>query len=110
MRLQVSRRCIAKASATRNAGSLSARSPVVQPDLFGEYSINDHIRQARLMYIVDAIHRIYGRDTLFFAIQGVTRPWAMRQMHLSARFTTRWSDILAIESLQTTQEQRPRKP
>ena len=81
--------------------SLSKITPldVVQPDLFGEYSINDHLRQARLMYIVDAINRIYGRDTLFFAIQGITRPWAMRQMHLSARFTTRWSDILDIESL-----------
>src|SRR2546423_3167607 len=84
--------------------SLSKITPldVVQPDLFGEYSINDHTRQGRLMFIVDAMNRIYGRDTLFFGIQGITRSWAMRQMHLSARFTTRWSDILAIESLQTT--------
>ena len=50
------------------------------------------------MFIVDAMNRIYGRDTLFFAVQGITYSWAMRQMHLSARFTTRWSDILAIES------------
>jgi len=84
--------------------SLSKITPldVVQPDLFGEYSINDHMRQGRLMFIVDAMNRIYGRDTLFFAVQGITRSWAMRQMHLSARFTTRWSDILAIESLETT--------
>jgi DNA polymerase V len=88
--------------------SLSKITPldVVQPDLFGEYSINDHTRQGRLMFIVDAMNRIYGRDTLFFAAQGITRSWAMRQMHLSARFTTRWSDILAIESLQTTADGR----
>jgi DNA polymerase V len=55
----------------------------VQPDLFGDYSLLQHQREARLVAIVDAINRIYGRDTLFFAVQGSTRPWAMRQSHLS---------------------------
>jgi Domain of unknown function (DUF4113) len=48
------------------------------------------------------MNRIYGRDMLLFAIQVITQLWVMRQMHFSARFTTRWSDFLAIESLQTT--------
>lgn len=41
------------------------------------------------MAIVDAINSIYGRDTLIFAIQGVTRSWKMRQFKLSGHFTTK---------------------
>jgi DNA polymerase V len=68
----------------------------VQPDLFAEFSLYDYYKQARLMSIVDAINKIYGRDTLFFAIQGITRSWKMRQSRLSSRFTTQWSEILTI--------------
>jgi DNA polymerase V len=68
----------------------------VQPDLFGDFSLREHSRQARLMALVDAINSIYGRDTLFFAVQGITRPWKMQQSRLSPRFTTRWSEILSI--------------
>ncbi len=62
---------------------------VVQPDLFGTFSMDIHQRQERLMFIVDAINRIYGPNTLFFAVQGSSRPWAMRQRRLSPRVTTR---------------------
>lgn len=68
----------------------------VQPDLFGDFNLAEHYRQARLMAVVDAINRVYGRDTLIFAIQGVARNWKMRQLKLSQHFTTRWSEILKI--------------
>ena len=68
----------------------------VQPDLFGDGSLYDYYRQARLMAVVDAINAIYGRDSLFFAVQGSSRPWKMRQSRLSGRFTTQWSEILTI--------------
>ncbi len=68
----------------------------LQPDLFGEFNVLEHYRQARLMMIVDAINRIYGRDTLVFAIQGVSPRWKMRQLKLSNQFTTRWSDLLRV--------------
>jgi DNA polymerase V len=48
------------------------------------------------MAIVDAINKIYGRDTLIFAIQGISRSWKMRQLKLSGHFTTSWSEILTI--------------
>jgi DNA polymerase V len=69
---------------------------VVQPDLFGDFSFGAHEKKGRLMAIVDAINSIYGRDTLFFAVQGITRPWKMRQSLLSSRFTTQWSELLTI--------------
>ena len=68
----------------------------LQPDLFGDFSLMKYYREARLMAIVDAINRIYGHDTLIFAIQGVTRSWKMHQQKLSGRFTTRWEEILPV--------------
>jgi DNA polymerase V len=68
----------------------------LQPDLFGDFSLTEQYKRARLMLIVDAINRIHGRDTLFFAIQGINRTWRMRQSKLSQRFTTQWSEILTI--------------
>ncbi len=69
----------------------------LQPDLFGEFSMQSHFKKLRLMYIVDAINKAYGRDTLFFAIQGIKRDWKMKQLKLSSRFTTKWSEILLVK-------------
>ena len=70
--------------------------PVVQPDLFGEVSLREHYRQAHLMAMVDAINRIFGRETLFFAVQGIARDWNMWQTLLSQRFTTQWDELLTL--------------
>jgi len=81
------------------AGVLLSRitpQDILQPDLFGDFSMESHFKQLRLMYIVDAINKAYGRDTLFFAIQGIKREWKMKQLKLSSRFTTKWSEILTI--------------
>jgi DNA polymerase V len=69
----------------------------IQPDLFGEYSIIEHHRQSGLMLIIDALNRMYGRDTIFFAVQGLTRDWRMRQFRLSNRFTTNRDELLAVK-------------
>jgi DNA polymerase V len=69
----------------------------IQPDLFGEYSIIEHHRQSRLMLIIDTLNRIYGRDTIFFAVQGLTRDWRMRQFRLSNRFTTNMEELLTVK-------------
>jgi len=68
----------------------------VQPDLFGAYSLAQHMQEARLIAMADAINRVYGRDTLFFAVQGATRAWAMQRRRLSPCFMSRWDEILTI--------------
>jgi len=68
----------------------------IQPDLFAEVVLDQHYKKLRLMSIVDALNTIYGRDTLFFAVQGSTRSWKMRQSRLSPRYTTRWSELLSV--------------
>jgi len=54
------------------------------------------MHQSRLMAIVDTLNRIFGRDTLFFAAQGIARDWRMRQTMLSPRFTTHWDEIAPV--------------
>jgi DNA polymerase V len=72
--------------------------PVIQLDLFQEITVSKHFREMRLMMIVDALNseEIFGRGTIFFAAQGTTRRWKMRQEHLSGHFTTRWEELLTI--------------
>ncbi|HEY6541766.1 MAG TPA: Y-family DNA polymerase, partial [Ktedonobacteraceae bacterium] len=70
--------------------------PVIQPDLFGEVSLIEHYHQDHLMAMVDALNHIFGRDTLFFAVQGVARTWKMRQAMLSSRYTTNWDELVLV--------------
>jgi DNA polymerase V len=69
---------------------------LVQLDLFGEVSLPEHYRQAKLMAVVDAINRIFGRGTLVFALQGFAHIWRMWQEQLSPRFMGRWDELLKI--------------
>jgi Domain of unknown function (DUF4113) len=57
----------------------------------------DHYRLHEELFgllVPATFEQIYGRDTLFFAVQGVVRSWKMKQDHLSSRFTTKWREIL----------------
>jgi len=69
---------------------------LVQPDLCGEASLHEHYRQAKLLAVVDALNRIFGRGTLVFAVQGFAYSWRMRQERLSPRFMSRWKELLTI--------------
>ena len=68
----------------------------VQPDLFGDVSLYDYNRRVKFMAVINAINAIYSRDSLYFAVQGSSRPWKMRQSKLSGRFTTQLSEVLTI--------------
>ncbi len=52
---------------------------LVQPNFFGEASLHEHYRQAKLTAVVDAINRIFRRGSLVFAVQGFAHSWRMRQ-------------------------------
>ncbi|GHO48707.1 Y-family DNA polymerase [Ktedonospora formicarum] len=69
---------------------------VIQTDLFGLFSQERYTMQERLMRVVDEINETWGRNTLCFGTQGMKRPWSMRQLRRSQRYTTRWSEILTV--------------
>jgi DNA polymerase V len=83
----------------KKAGVLLTRikpQECVQGDLFGGFSLEQYEKQARLMQAVDVINSVWGRDTIFFGAQGLTRTWQMRQERRSPRSTTRWNELLSV--------------
>ncbi len=56
----------------------------------------DDPRSKTLMASIDALNRRYGRGTVAYGTATGTKGWTLRAEHLSARFTTRWGDLLAV--------------
>lgn len=50
----------------------------------------------QLMSTLDKINR-QGKSKLFFAGQGISKPWLMKREHLSPAYTTNWNDILKVK-------------
>ncbi len=50
-------------------------------------------RKADLMSALDSVNRTFGKDTVRYGVQGYERSWALRQEHLSQRFTTRLDQL-----------------
>jgi DNA polymerase V len=67
-----------------------------QTDMFG-FRPSDG-KSAKLMVAMDLINDRWGRSTLRTGSQGYKAPWAMRQGNLSPRYTTRWDEILVVDS------------
>lgn len=55
-------------------------------------------RGGRLMEALDRVNARWGRDTLFPASAGIARPWDMRQMHRSPRYTTSWTELPVVRA------------
>ena len=66
---------------------------LVQEDLFLPQEQKD---KPKLMHAIDNINKRLGRDELFFAAQGVQRPWRMISDHRSPRYTTCWSELATV--------------
>lgn len=50
-------------------------------------------KSTRLMAVMDAVNREFGRDTLRSGASGVAQRWAMRSENRSPRYTTRWDEL-----------------
>ena len=53
-------------------------------------------RQRRLMAVVDQYNRKTNIGKIVFASEGLGKPWYMRQMQKSKRYTTRWDELLEV--------------
>lgn len=50
-------------------------------------------RSKALMQCVDNVNKRMGKNTLFYAAQGIQKPWHRFHHQRSREFTTRWNDI-----------------
>ena len=64
-------------------------STEVQGDLFEEKRTS----RAGLSEVMDSINRKLGGGSVFYAAEGVTKPWAMSRRKCSPHYTTRWEDL-----------------
>ena len=64
-----------------------------------QYSLFDNIdreKSKKIMYSIDKINAIMGRDYIRYGIQGFNSSWKLHQERLSPCYTTRWSDLLRV--------------
>jgi len=67
---------------------------LVQQDLFNP--VYTESQNQRLMKVMDGYNRSANGGQLFFAAEGLGKPWFMKQSHKSKRYTTRWDELLEI--------------
>lgn len=56
----------------------------------------DFEKSQKLMQVLDQVNERYGKNTLFFAAQGLSHPWVYKRDHKSQEYTRKWSDLLTI--------------
>jgi len=61
----------------------------------------------RVMSVLDAVNASMGGGTLRFAASGFSKkPWHMRQLRRSPRYTTRWDELPIVKCRQSSQAAR----
>ena len=60
-----------------------------QGDLFSSSDKNSD----SLMETIDKLNQLYGRRSVFFAGEGVTRSWSMKQERRTRSYTTQWEEL-----------------
>jgi DNA polymerase V len=65
-----------------------------QTDFFIDptYSLKSEV----LMRAVDGINKICGLNVLFFAAEGIQRPWLTRSEYCTPRYTTEWKELVKV--------------
>ncbi|MGQ9841971.1 MAG: Y-family DNA polymerase [Spirochaetota bacterium] len=69
-------------------------SQELSPTLFTH--MHRYEKRYLLMQALDGVNREHGRGAVYFASEGVVRPWAMRRQYLSPRYTTHWDEIPVV--------------
>jgi DNA polymerase V len=64
-----------------------------QQDMF---TASQSEQSRKLMTVLDAVNRRYGRQTLALAAAGIDPPWSMKRDFMSPRYTTRWTDLPVV--------------
>ncbi|QKJ87401.1 translesion error-prone DNA polymerase V subunit UmuC [Paramixta manurensis] len=67
---------------------------VAQLNLFDEFRPQPN--SAALMHVIDGVNQS-GKGKLWFAGQGIDKPWAMKRQMLSPAYTTRYSDLPVVK-------------
>ncbi len=64
--------------------------------LFAEEEPAENERESKIMQVMDAINQRYGSGAVRLAAEN-SESWKPHQERLSARYTTRWDDIIEVD-------------
>lgn len=67
----------------------------IQQNLFEQY---DDQKLNAVSKVTDFLNARYGEKTIKLAVQGSSREWKLKQEKLSPGYTTRWDDILSVNT------------
>jgi DNA polymerase V len=64
-----------------------------QADLFDQEKDNN----SKLSEAIDKINKRFGSRVVYYASEGVNKPWNMKQSHRSNRYTTNWKELPSVQ-------------
>lgn len=70
-----------------------------QPDLFGRTNLRASQRAQARLQVVDALNSRYGRGTLHYAAEDLSRRWQPKHRLRSRRYTTDWQELPVARTL-----------
>ena len=62
----------------------------------GHFFMSQDASRDSLMKSIDRINKSMGKETVFYAAQGVKQDWNMRRNNLSPRYTTNWEELVKV--------------
>lgn len=71
----------------------------VQSSLFDGDDVSRNEKMQRALKAIDGMNRVYGKDTVRYAVMGYEKKWYMKQQFLSRKFTTRIEDVIVVKAL-----------
>ncbi len=69
----------------------------VQADLFGRINLSELTSSTKRLQAYDYINDRYGKATISYAAESLSKAWQPRRALASPRYTTDWSDLPAIK-------------
>jgi DNA polymerase V len=68
----------------------------VATDFFDSYKEVDE-KRTKVMNVIDSITEKIGKNSIYFAAQGIQKEWISKKELRSSRYTTKWDEILTIK-------------
>lgn len=83
--------------AYKKAGVIVGNTTTQEEVQMSLFDTIDRERRKKLMYSIDKINMLMGKDKVRLASQGFEKRWKLRQEKLSPCYTTQFADILTIK-------------
>ncbi len=65
----------------------------IQTDIFGDVNLEQNQNSQARLQTFDAINRRYGKSTIRFAAEDLSRAWEPKHQLRSSRYTTNWQEL-----------------